>query len=82
MDTFNYLNLSGLFFGACGALIMFFYPPLVTQYTADGEKIINWNVKTNDEDKTNFKIKSFLSNLGPFLLVIGFTLQIISTFYN
>lgn len=60
---------------------MFFFPPTVTQYTKDGEKIAVWV----DADYKNSKmalIRRWGANLGPGMLCLGFLFQLAAIWFS
>jgi hypothetical protein len=74
------LNVIGLVVGIIAALLMFFYPWRGVSYTAKGEAEVKWLANGAEKNIARGKTQIFLSKAAPWLLALGFMLQLASVF--
>jgi hypothetical protein len=60
----HWLNLVGLVLNTIAAALMFYFPPAVQRYTAEGEAALTF--------------KQRMTKVGPQLLIAGFACQLIA----
>lgn len=69
------LNALGLIITTGAAFLMWRFPPRSAYFTEKGEPVVQW-VGSSLEEKTSIgKWQVRLSRLAPFLLTLGFALQ-------
>ena len=78
MKTAVVLNVIGLFIGLVAAILMYYCPPRVTQYTENGEPPINFVGNATGEGKRRGTWQLRLSRVAPCLLAVAFLLQLIA----
>jgi hypothetical protein len=73
------LNIVALSLGFVGAMLMFFYPPRVKRYTAEGHEEIAW-IDSSSTEQSEFaaRVQTWLAAIGPLLLAFGFALQLLA----
>jgi hypothetical protein len=70
------LNLLGLIIATLGAVLMYWYPPIISQYTPDGRSIIPFAAEATEASKRLAKWQNIYSKSGPVLLALGFLSQL------
>jgi hypothetical protein len=71
-------NVIGLGTNTVAAILMYFYPPRVAQFTAKGEGVVNFVSATTEEGKRKGAWQRRLSKFALVLLGLGFFLQFIA----
>jgi hypothetical protein len=71
------LNLIGLLLALVAALLMYYFPPRLLQYTEKGEPIVNWFGNPDEKKKTIGRWQMRASKYAPILLSFAFLLQLI-----
>jgi accessory gene regulator protein AgrB len=77
METSTIINIIGLFFDILGVVLLFFYEPPKPESHA---LLLESAPSKEDREKVRKRKRKF-SVLGLVLLIIGFSLQIISNFF-
>jgi hypothetical protein len=77
-----WLNVIGLVINTAAAVIVFFYPPVVTQFTAKGEPFITVVANPTEEGKRKGPWQRRLPRFALCLLGIGFLLQLLSALFS
>lgn len=70
------LQVAGLVVTTVAAALMGLYPPRVQQYTARGEPFYSWIDSRQPTKASTGRRQVLLSRLGPWLLAVGFVLQL------
>lgn len=76
MSSLWILNVVGLCVGVCAAVLMYYFPPRVIQYTEKGERQIVWTANATEEGKRLGQWQMRLSQIAPWLLALAFLLQL------
>lgn len=79
MHTGTILNLTGLIAGVIAACLMYYFPPRVQLYTAEGEAITTVLSTPKGDKKYLGKWQMRLTRIGPILLACAFFLQLLGT---
>jgi len=66
----------GLLLGFVAAVLMYYFPARVIQFTGKGEGQITWVNNPTDEGKRKGRTQIFLSKTAPWLLAAAFLLQL------
>jgi hypothetical protein len=72
------LNLIGLLVALVAALLMYYFPPRLLQYTEKGEPVINWVANPDEKKKAIGRWQMRASKYAPLLLCLGFLIQLIA----
>ncbi len=64
------------------AFLMACYPPRVQQYTEEGSVTINFISQPTAQGKEVGKRQTFFSKAAPWLLGIGFALQLLAAWFS
>ena len=76
METSTIINIIGLSFDIIGVVLLFFYEP-----PKDSHALLLESAPSKDDREKIRKTKRKFSVIGLVLLIIGFSLQIISNFF-
>ena len=71
-----WLQFIGLIVNTVAAALMGFYPPRVRQLMPDGSTIVTWVNRADPAKAGGGRRQVLLSRLGPWLLALGFVLQV------
>lgn len=77
-----YLNLAGLGLTTIAAAVMYFFPPVVTVYTAKRERVAVWVHNAGEEGERVAARQRWVSKAALVLLAFGFLLQFCSAFLS
>lgn len=83
MNASTIVNSVGLAFDMAGVVMLFYFGPPTINITRDGRKILPFNPNDDAEthkNKVTADRHNRLSKVGLGLLLLGFTLQLISNF--
>ena len=72
------LNVLGLSLSTIAAALMYYFPPRTIQYTEKGEPDVTWIGNATIAGKRIGKWQIRLSRLSPWLLAVGFLMQLVS----
>ena len=76
------LNIVGLVFNTITAVLMYYFPPRVHLFTEKGESVVTWLSNSNKQKAAIGKWQVLLAKVGPALLALGFSLQLVSAFLS
>lgn len=70
------LQVAGLVITTAAAALMGVYPPRVRQYSPDGQAHVTWVTPVATDMARTGRRQVLLSKVGPWLLAVGFVLQL------
>lgn len=73
------LNAVGLCIGIGAAVLMYYFPPRVVLYTEKGEPYGGFVGNPTENGKLRGKWQIFFAKIAPWLLALGFLLQLVAT---
>jgi hypothetical protein len=73
-----WLNVAGLVLNTLAAALMFFFPPMIGQYTEKGEGVVTWVSSATEEGKRKGVRQRRWSKTALIVLGLGFSLQLMS----
>ncbi len=76
MSTAWVLNVIGLLISTAAAVLMYYFPPRVLQYTEKGEPQITFVGNSTEQGKRVGAWQGRWSKVAPALLALGFLLQL------
>jgi len=76
------LNVVGLVISTIAAALMFYFPPRVQMYTEEGAAVFTWTNAPTEKGKAIGKRQIHLAKVGPFLLILGFFLQLVAAWIS
>jgi hypothetical protein len=82
MNCSHWLNIFGLVLSTVAAFLMGWYPPRVLQYTEEGSGTITFTSQPTAKGKALGKRQAFFSKAAPWLLGIGFALQLAAAWFS
>lgn len=78
MNAGTVLNIVGLTLSTVAAILMYWFPPSIIQFTDRGERQVQWTGPETLEGKKHYARQRCWSRVSVLLLALGFFLQLLA----